>query len=426
MQYKKIIWRDGQPINAGYLQQQTEYFETLIRHQNPNIYNWGFWEVEFDSEKFLQGEIALIKGRGIFPDGTLFEISEPLFLTIPEISTSTKVYLAIPVSNGQEIDLDSKSDHAFRYQVTYAKCQDITLPSDSGSTFELKMAMPNLQLLLETEMDQQWIALPVARIKLEDAQIVFDETYWAPSLNSFSDSSVTGRQLIQLLAELLNKLAQFHRHLQAKLTNNSFGGAFTVNHFLLHVVNKYQAQLQHLSTLPKVHPEQFFSYLLSLVTDLTALAAECPEVRYEHDNPSNGFTQLRQLLVSFVEQQINQKDYLTLTWFGQPYTGVTQFRSTHQLALTPNNQLILEIGQHFNVLIAAPDNSIQNLYLGGFEGISLHQLNQLPEPLQQRQTYQYYQLHNTNQLNLNGDYLSIYVQNQQQLGQNHELTLWFA
>jgi len=75
--------------------------------------------------------MRLNKGAGIFPDGTLFDISEPLSLTVHEIPTFTNVYLAIPVSNGQEFNLNSKNDHSFRYQVTDALCQDITQPSNN-------------------------------------------------------------------------------------------------------------------------------------------------------------------------------------------------------------------------------------------------------------------------------------------------------
>ena len=152
MQYKKIIWQQNQVLNAGDLQQQDKYFETLIFQQNRSVYNWGFWVLEFEPDHLKQGKISLIKGRGIFPDGTLFDINEPLSLTVQEISTLTNVYLALPISNGQEIDFDSKNNHACRYQVTDVLCQDMTQPSNNVSTFELKMAMPNLRLLLETQL----------------------------------------------------------------------------------------------------------------------------------------------------------------------------------------------------------------------------------------------------------------------------------
>jgi type VI secretion system protein ImpJ len=417
MQYKKIIWQQNQVLNAGYLQQQDKYFETLIFHQNRSVYNWGFWELKLE-----QGEmsLSLIKARGIFPDGTLFDISESLSLTVQEISTFTNVYLAIPVSNGQEIDLDSISDHALRYQVTDTLCQDMTQPSNDDSIFELKMAMPNLQLLLKSQLNEQWMTLPIARIKLENEQIVFDQNFWPPCLNSFSESTLTGRQLKQILANVLDKLAQFKSHLQAN-TTDKLSGAFTINHFMLHLVNKYQSLLNHLLTLPQVHPEQFFRYLLSLVTDLMV---EDINVSYNHDNMSKAFTELSQQLVDFIEKQTSQRDCLILRLSGKPYPDVAQFKSAEKFEITPNDRLILEIDQDLEVFMVAPDRLIQNLYVGGFEGIQLHPLNQLPNNIQKRQGYLYYELRVTKNDRV-ADYLSIYVKDTLQ-GDNYELTLWFT
>ncbi len=55
---------------------------------------------------------------------------------------------------------------------------------------------------------------------------------------------------------------------------------------------------------------------------------------------------------------------------------------------------------------------------------SLRQLDkQLPEKLRKRQGYCYYELELTN--DKKADYLSVYVQDEQR-GENNELTLWFA
>jgi predicted component of type VI protein secretion system len=331
----------------------------------------------------------------------------------------TNVYLALPVSNGQEIDLDSKSNHAFRYQVTDVLCQDMTQPSNNNSIFELKMAMPNLRLLLETQLNEQWMTLPVARIKLENAQIVFDQTFWAPCLNSFSESTLTGRQLKQILDDVLKLLTQFKSHLQANTTDN-LSGAFTTNHFLRHLVNKYQALLKHLSTLPQVHPEPFFRYLLSVVTDLMV---EDINVSYNHDNMSKAFTELSQQLVNFIEQRTSQRDCLILRLSGKPYPDVAQFRSAEKFAMTPNDRLILEIDQDLEVLMVAPDRLIQSWYNSLSEGIQLRQLDKPPNNVRKRQGYCYYELELTN--DKKADYLSVYVQDEQR-GENHELTLWFA
>ena len=196
MQYKKVIWRDGQPINAGYLQQQTQYFETVIEHKNPKSYNWGAWELEFDSDKLTQGEMSLIKGRGMFPDGTLFDINDlpkppTLNLTIQEIPTMTRVYLGIPVSNDQEIDfnLESQKENTdnLRYRSIPYLCQDITQPSNTHSAFELKMAIPNIHIFLETELEKRnnQLTIPIAQIKLNNAVVVLDQNYWPPCLNKF-------------------------------------------------------------------------------------------------------------------------------------------------------------------------------------------------------------------------------------------------
>ncbi len=74
--HDKTVWLEGMFLSPQHFQQQERYLECFIR-QHYNILapgQAGFTALRIDSEQLKVGKIFVREARGIFPDGTPFEL----------------------------------------------------------------------------------------------------------------------------------------------------------------------------------------------------------------------------------------------------------------------------------------------------------------------------------------------------------------
>ena len=86
----KVIWSEGIFLLPQHFQQHDRYIQNLVNSRCLGLrpYDWGFYSLTIDSDLFKIGKLALKECKGIFPDGTPFNLPEddelPLPLDIPE------------------------------------------------------------------------------------------------------------------------------------------------------------------------------------------------------------------------------------------------------------------------------------------------------------------------------------------------------
>jgi len=77
-QLKPILWTKGTFLTPQHLQVQDRFLEDTLnfRLQALKFCPWGFRELAINSELLADGQFAVTRASGIFPDGLLFEIPE--------------------------------------------------------------------------------------------------------------------------------------------------------------------------------------------------------------------------------------------------------------------------------------------------------------------------------------------------------------
>ena len=72
----KILWHQGQFLQAAHFQQQERYFESLVTTATHAItsLNYGVSNIAIDQELLKTGKVAITAISGIMPDGTPFNV----------------------------------------------------------------------------------------------------------------------------------------------------------------------------------------------------------------------------------------------------------------------------------------------------------------------------------------------------------------
>ena len=199
-EYSKIIWSEGMFLRPQHFQQHDRYLENLINSRCMGLqpYRWGFYSLRIDSDLFKIGKLALKECKGIFPDGTPFNLPEndelPLPLDVPEDIHSEIVYLALPVHRPEtvETDSDANPEGLARFRLGEREVKD----SSNGAEGAVPLQVGKLKTRLLRQKDEcsGYTCLGVARVveARADKNIIIDDQFIPANLNCFAISALNG------------------------------------------------------------------------------------------------------------------------------------------------------------------------------------------------------------------------------------------
>lgn len=107
----KVVWSEGMFLNPQHFQQQERYFERYIEGKCSaySAYGWGVHDFEIDEQLLKLGKLSILRGRGVFPDGTPFNFPDvddaPPVLQIKPGMHQTVVLLGVPVRRPGAIEV---------------------------------------------------------------------------------------------------------------------------------------------------------------------------------------------------------------------------------------------------------------------------------------------------------------------------------
>ncbi|MEN4917274.1 type VI secretion system baseplate subunit TssK [Achromobacter spanius] len=314
----KVVWSEGMFLRPQHFQQ----FERHLLHGAQQRaaagqgFFWGFSQLSLDRDALAIGKLVLTQARGVMPDGTPFEFSEPdaapAAFEVPAQVRGERVMLAVPRMRPGATDViyEGEEDTLARYLVHEAEVED------SGSMglepALLQLGRLRLRLMLEDDLTDDWLGVGVVRVteRRSDNRVVLDEAYVAPWLAAGEHPVLRG-----LVNELYGLLHARSEALAERLSQPGRGGVSEVSDFmLLETVNRYVGALWHARQSPFLHPERLFHDWLMLACDLATFtsATRRPEVlpAYEHDDLQASFTplmdELRRSLSAVLEQRALQ------------------------------------------------------------------------------------------------------------------------
>lgn len=297
-----VIWSEGQFVKPQHFQQTDRYLEHYVNVRLGSKCWYGFADLELNQEFLSFGKIALVRARGIMPDGTAFDIPHdqppPEPLTILDATAANQtVYLTLPLrSDGMS---EVRWPDTFGNTRYFHRIEDIRdTHSHQGNHTPVALAVPNLQLALERDDRSAFTGLALGRIldRRPDGSLLLD-----------NDFHITGMylQAIRPLAHFMEEIAAL-MHERAKSIAQRIGspgqsGVADVTDFnLLQALNRWQHLFRHLARDADVRPVD--AYLacgqacgeLTTFTDEGRLPQHYPA--YQHDNPHASFRMLEQTL----------------------------------------------------------------------------------------------------------------------------------
>jgi type VI secretion system protein ImpJ len=301
----RLVWSEGMYLGPHHFQAQSRYFEDTVHFALSSLYfaGFGLGGFELDREALLNGTLALVHARGVFPDGLVFQMPDadplPAAREISDLFSpvreSVVAHLAIAprVPDGLNCDLNAADDSPARYVA-----ENVTLHDDNTGRDEkpVRLGRKNVRLLLDTEVTGDMVTLPLARIRRDSAgHFVFDPDFIPPCLEIAAS---------ERLMMLLRRLVEIMEEKSANLTRQKVGGAKSSagwsaqevsNFWFLHAVNSHLASLRHFCFSKRGHPEELFSELSRLAGALCTFGLDShPRALplYDHTNLQECFDAL--------------------------------------------------------------------------------------------------------------------------------------
>jgi len=296
-----VIWQDGAFIRPNHFQQQARYHDYVTRRRTDALgaYQYGLEQIQINKENLLHGRFSLISARGIFPDGTVFDLPDetqpPPTLDLGGRNiTSETVYLCLPLwtSGVSEILTEASAEEAVRYHVLAQATRDMT--SEDSETWDIDVGQLRLSLMLESDDRSAFNAIAIARIreKRSDGAIILDESFMPTAYDIAAVDPL--RAVLDDFSGLITQRAQ---QLASRLGGLHQGGVAGVADFMmLQTLNRWDALFKHLNTIKRLHPERLFETFAAAAGELASFSHESrraePWPAYLHDNLQVGFEPL--------------------------------------------------------------------------------------------------------------------------------------
>lgn len=268
----KILWGEGMFLRTQHFQQFERYVEKLSRRTAQALFSvgWGFTALEIDQALLKTGVIAVSRASGILADGTLFDIPDdddhPTPLEVAPDLRSAVIHLALPIRRPGAVDasLAPDRDQAVRWVGEEVEAPDVIAGSTTRAT--ITVGKLDIRLVHDRQELAGYVLLPVARVveKRSDGSVVLDPEF-IPTVLSCDASA----RLRSHLSEIRGLLHHRGSAIAARLTNPGGKSTAELSDFLvLMLVNRNEAVLRHLATLPNLHPESLYRELVGLAGEL--------------------------------------------------------------------------------------------------------------------------------------------------------------
>ncbi len=303
----RVAWREGQFLRPQHFQQADRSLDSRLRARAELLrpYPWGLSEIVIDEEMAALGKFAVVRARGVMPDGTSFAIPDeqppPPPLDLPEDTRDATIYLTLPAAQlgAQEFREAESAAVETRFLVEEIEVSDSFSDDRGGEPIDL--ARPNLRFGVTRDQTYGRVLCGLAHIReLQGKRAMFDDRYIPP----VQDIAAT-RPLKHGLVDILGRCEQRSDELAMRAVEATDGGAETFASFLLlQALNRWIPVLRHLDSLPVVHPERLYEQLASLAGEIATLIKperQSPQLPpYNHEDLRASFGPLFDLVQSML------------------------------------------------------------------------------------------------------------------------------
>jgi type VI secretion system protein ImpJ len=415
---RRVVWSKGMFLTPQHFQSQDNYFEDTLqfRFTASQYANWGITDVAIDEEALGNGQLTILRCRGLMPDGAAFHCpvtddlpaSRPVAPYFSATQDILDAFLALPERRPQGRNVAGIGDgdgagggDRCRFTARLENVRDEVVPDDEKP---VHFAGKNLQILFGGQNLDGFVRLRIAQIvKNQRGLYALRPDFVAPCLDIASSVYLMGllKRQIEVLGTKSNSLSSARRQKGRSLAD--FNTSESASFWLLHTVNTHLPELRHFWGVRHGHPEPVFTALLRLAGALSTFSMEgdaraLPD--YDHDNLGPCFTALDEHVRTLLETVLPSKCItipLKQTADANIWTGV--FTNDQWLQ---NSQLLLAIGSQLGVddlirkvpqlvKISSPDD-IVNIVRLALPGVTLRHNPAPPPAIPYRLENQYFNL----------------------------------
>lgn len=410
-QLQPVLWSKGTFLTPQHLQLQDKFLEDSLtfRIQALNFCAWGFHELVLDQELLADGQLAVSRASGIFPDGLPFEIPGPdqappskaLKEYFEHEARDLDIWLAVPDYKPKGVNV-SGPGHATdaRYMAEVVTARD---DNTGGSEKPVQIARKNLRLLAGTENREGHSTLRMANVeKTEAGGFRLNARFVPPVLDVRASDFVSGLMngLLEILSAKSTQLAGQRRQKNQSLAD--FTTTDIANFWLLYTVNSNIPVLHHWLQGQPCHPKELFSALTTLAASLTTFSStirprDLP--LYDHAELSRVFTgldeKLRLLLETVVPANVVSLplNHIRNTIYATAIDQDRYFNNTRMYlavaADTTEEAIIRSVPQ---LVKASSATQIEQLISSAVPGIALAHLPSPPSAIPVQVKYQYFSM----------------------------------
>ncbi len=409
----RVVWSEGMFLRPQHFQQHGRYIESLLqgRCEGLQSYDWGVSQLRIDQRQLSMGKFALAECRGIFPDGTPFNMpiddELPTPIEIPTELHESVIYLAFPtrLKGSVEIDSDEKPNNLARYHAREIEIKDHN--SSSNETVTVVIGKLNCRLMLENQERAGFICIGVARVveSRVDKNIILDDEYISPAINSLGLPRV--RDFIKEISGLLHTRGEA---LAGRASEAGRGGVAEISDFLLlQVVNRLEPLFAHLLHIPSLHPEQLYRIMLQLAGELStyAKANKRPLALppYDHEDLKRTFSSVMEEIRDCLSMVLEQNAILiplTPPKYGTRAAKIPDYNLLNDafFVLAVNAQVSTEqLRSRFPAQVKiGPVEQIQQLVRSALPGITVQSLPVAPRQIPYHAGFSYFELNKQEEL----------------------------
>jgi type VI secretion system protein ImpJ len=303
-QLRRVVWSEGMYLAPQHFQTQSRYVEDSIQFATQSLWfrPYGLAACEMDAEALRNGTVALLAAKGVMPDGLGFQIpesdSKPDVRAIDEAFSPTRdshtVMLALPERRDRGINFGLTGPPGeYRYHAANEVLIDETTGLEERA---VSLGRRTFRLLLDTEVSQGMVALPLARIRRDGSgRYVYDPRYIPPCLDIAAST-----RLITMLRELAGVLEERSRLMGSQQRSSGQAPADywrrdLASFWFLHTIHGSLGVLRHLLLAKHGHPEELWQELGRLGGALCSFSLDSHPrdlPLYDHDRLTDCFEAL--------------------------------------------------------------------------------------------------------------------------------------
>lgn len=408
MDKNKVVWSEGMFLSPQHFQQQERYIENFTREFAGQMTSqcFGLTQLELDRSILNIGKVSVRKAKGIFPDGTPFEIKRGLVLDVPKNTAHKKVYLALPLSMPGVVDVGEGQrlrNAPFEHRVFDSS-------REHSEPVQLELAELNIELKLEGQELQDYTLIAVADISehKSEGEVVLNQAF-VPQCLHFGQSNYLKDCVADVFSQVQYRARTISTRLQKEHSSKSYQ-ALMRDYLWLQALGAWMPKLQQWNEDPTLLTKYLYLECTSMAGQLQGLEGKMPKtfMSWDQNDLYGVFSAVfSELFVLLREVQID--NVTTLKWDTQLFTSRRLLRTIVQdRSLYNEGRFILvatstigasRLSEEFPQATKLAGNSdIAGLVRNALSGVPLRNLPYAPAELKSKNDAAYFELDTKSEL----------------------------